>query len=505
MQGNYQKAATSPLIESFSIIGMYGYRDLTLSSPTAASVVIAPNGAGKTTLLNVLNSILTRRYAKLINLDFHQIIVKFHGRPEIRVDKAAFDRLNSAAEEFARKPAKSQGVDPVDFAHFALDLWPVLDEDDFVNTPIASEIYRNFGYSRPKFRRFMNEAMTSITRLIPSISALDDAVAELFEDYQIVYLPTYRRLELTLKRDENLPRRRQKPRLQFAEDSIHSGEINFGLTDIREQLESLNNQITRQSNTGYRDLTARIINDMIANKLDHWNAQDGRVPAREDLEIFFGRLTDSKTFGPFSQIATPNIEQIYGENIDDTSRSSVFLSYFLDQLTDVVNKTKDIERSVNDFIATCNKYLSGSATEQEMQHEWAEVRRLSSSAESKLLKLNRSDLSVTVLSLISNRLIALNSLSSGEKQMVSLFAKMYLYPGKKIVLIDEPELSLSLDWQLSLLPDILDAPDCRQLIAITHSPFVFDNSLENFAYPLTIAFDPSKFGDDENFIDEVDF
>ena len=69
--------------------------------------------------------------------------------------------------------------------------------------------------------------------------------------------------------------------------------------------------------------------------------------------------------------------------------------------------------------------------------------------------------------------------------MISLFAKLFLYPKDKIVLIDEPELSLSLEWQRHILVDVVNARQCRQIVAITHSPFVFDNSLEPFARSLT--------------------
>ncbi|KVD26004.1 hypothetical protein WI82_16180 [Burkholderia ubonensis] len=78
--------------------------------------------------------------------------------------------------------------------------------------------------------------------------------------------------------------------------------------------------------------------------------------------------------------------------------------------------------------------------------------------------------------------------------MISLFARLYLYPGKKIVLIDEPELSLSLDWQRQILPDILKAPLCQQAIAITHSPFIFDNELEPFAGSLKFRVNPKGRG-----------
>src|SRR5690606_16383917 len=104
-------------------------------------------------------------------------------------------------------------------------------------------------------------------------------------------------------------------------------------------------------------------------------------------------------------------------------------------------------------------------------------------------------LSVSVRSVLSGVKVPLDSLSSGEKQMVSLFAKMFLYPKQKIVLIDEPELSLSLDWQTQILPDILASPTCHQLIAITHSPFVFENALEPFARAIDLKISEAESDD----------
>jgi predicted ATP-dependent endonuclease of OLD family len=76
--------------------------------------------------------------------------------------------------------------------------------------------------------------------------------------------------------------------------------------------------------------------------------------------------------------------------------------------------------------------------------------------------------------------------------MISLFAKLFLYDGKKIVLIDEPELSLSIDWQRDILVDVLSAESCDQAIAITHSPFIFDNSLEPYARSLELSVNLDK-------------
>lgn len=76
-------------------------------------------------------------------------------------------------------------------------------------------------------------------------------------------------------------------------------------------------------------------------------------------------------------------------------------------------------------------------------------------------------------------IIQLTQLSSGEKQIVSLFSKLYLESDEKsIVIIDEPELSLSLQWQKMLLPDIMRTENCDLLLTVTHSPFIFENEFD---------------------------
>jgi predicted ATPase len=76
-------------------------------------------------------------------------------------------------------------------------------------------------------------------------------------------------------------------------------------------------------------------------------------------------------------------------------------------------------------------------------------------------------------------------LSSGEKQIVSLFTHVYIGDGPGlIILIDEPELSLSVPWQKQLLPDIRRSDRCRFLAAVTHSPFIFDNEIKRNATDL---------------------
>ena len=54
--------------------------------------------------------------------------------------------------------------------------------------------------------------------------------------------------------------------------------------------------------------------------------------------------------------------------------------------------------------------------------------------------------------------IKLRNLSSGEKQLISTFSKIFLEDEKDlIILFDEPEISLSVPWQEEFIYDISQA------------------------------------------------
>jgi predicted ATP-dependent endonuclease of OLD family len=44
--------------------------------------------------------------------------------------------------------------------------------------------------------------------------------------------------------------------------------------------------------------------------------------------------------------------------------------------------------------------------------------------------------------------------------------------GQKVVLIDEPEISLHIDWQSLLIPEMVAQLQNRQIITCTHSPMI---------------------------------
>jgi predicted ATPase len=69
---------------------------------------------------------------------------------------------------------------------------------------------------------------------------------------------------------------------------------------------------------------------------------------------------------------------------------------------------------------------------------------------------------------------AVNSdlLSAGEQQMLSFIAYNALYQDS-VIIIDEPELSLHVDWQRQLFAILLGQKASNQFVVATHSPFIY--------------------------------
>lgn len=73
---------------------------------------------------------------------------------------------------------------------------------------------------------------------------------------------------------------------------------------------------------------------------------------------------------------------------------------------------------------------------------------------------------------VAKEAISSDKLSAGEKQMLS-FLCYNAFSEDTVILIDEPELSLHVDWQRLLLPILLQQKTGNQFFVATHSPFIY--------------------------------
>ncbi len=146
------------------------------------------------------------------------------------------------------------------------------------------------------------------------------------------------------------------------------------------------------------------------------------------------------------------------EGVKDASQRDVHLKMIGHYFTKLMVFHRDLEAmesKITNFCDACNAYM----VDKIFKYDKSNFR----------FAIVRQDADGT-----EHRAIKLRSLSSGEKQIVSLFCHLYL-SGKAnyFVLIDEPELSLSVTWQRKFLLDIRDGAFCSGLVATTHSPFIY--------------------------------
>ena len=275
--------------------------------------------------------------------------------------------------------------------------------------------------------------------------------------YTVLFYPTYRRVEVDYQR--LFPQEERRRLMRFEEDrNIEQQDmsIRFGMRDVARRIETITDIIRKSSLEGFTNVSGDVIHQM----LDMNSGTKHELDCTEDelrivLDRTGHRLNESDKVVILSQF----------KNQDQTLLENDFLLFYLQQLLMIYRSQEKYDSAINKYCEVCNKYLND--------------KKFFYDASNVSLAIYRCVDGKPVIS--SDHVVKLNQLSSGEKQIVSIFSQIYLELDKKyIVLFDEPELSLSIYWQENLLPDILSSGNCMFLMAVTHSPFIFGNTLQNF-------------------------
>jgi len=195
-----------------------------------------------------------------------------------------------------------------------------------------------------------------------------------------------------------------------------------------------------------------------------------REPVYHELEIGLNKLSKNFSVHQHQFMTSISTEDI--------------VNYITRQYTDISEKTHQLQKELTEFIKKCT---SSSAQERddilsEIQNKVDEVTQKTDKILlpfTKLSKLVANIFQYQGIKLTDNLTLgetthALSSekLSSGEKQMLSFLCYNAFYD-KGIIFIDEPELSLHVDWQRILFETLMEQGTQNQLIVATHSPFIY--------------------------------
>lgn len=378
---------------------------------------------------------------------------------------------------------------------FIYHLQSTLTESDIINIKSILDKKTEKRNQINELRKFFNEKdILKSFRMPPSAILLDvcerllnsptpefnkiKAVIKENVQSKILYFPTYRRIEEEL---QNLGIMEQinahvnrhinyhpEYYLMSDDDEDEDEDINnndnsliqFGMDDVEKRIRNITGEISKSSVIGFSKLTGDMLIQLLRSYPDVHGIEKINI---EDITIILNRVGDNLAKDEKDRV----IELIKSNKIFETKNKQ--LIYFLQKLLDLYKSQALYDKAIKDFTTICNGYLNDKHYEYDESTVDLRIFRNDSTAKEE---------------------VSLSQLSSGEKQIVSLFSKIYLEPTDNfIVLFDEPELSLSIFWQKKLLPDILKSTRCDFLLAVTHSPFIFENDLVKHTIGLKEFFD----------------
>ena len=434
----------SSQLKSFAINGLFGFKDVAIPFDKGALILIAENGSGKTTILNTLYYSISCKFDKLSTVEFESVVLEFTSGASVEIKKSDlnswYDRdifdtwsvlTSSLPLEINRSQRESRKSSPSESARRMLEL---------IDT----------GRSPSKAWSSLVEewALTRGEKKIEQKSKIDTIRATIQENLNesVLYFPTYRRIEEDLK---NLGYEDES----FERLSRGEGEgklIQFGMNDVIDRFDEIKTTIKNSALNLFSKLTGEILTQFIEGIEITQEMRDSIQP--DTLNIVLSRVGENN----ISKSDRNKIEKLVSSGEINSDAQYSQLVYFLSKLVGLYEQQKEKDNSINQFATICNEYLT-----------------------KKRIVYDEANVEISIIQTRNKNPIDIKNLSSGEKQIISLFSRIYLESSEDFILLfDEPELSLSIEWQKLLLPHILKSGKCKLLLAATHSPFIFDNELD---------------------------
>ncbi len=463
MCNNMNNKMNTSNIKSFSVSGLFGTDDVHIPFDENIKILVGENGIGKTQVLNLFYYTLTRNFFRLGEFSFDKLVLGFDNIKPIEITKSNVDLLIT---EFDDYPIIQEFIAEVGYSQFEILRTRFLQNK--VNNRKRLELQFE---DNPKFRKY---PVRHIFRAFEQIEKIENMQNQLnlhqlnlftiilhdckqkiesaIASTEIMYFPTYRRVEEDLHN------------LGYNDDEILNQEntlIQFGMDDVQKRFNQIESTIDQLLKEGFSKITSEILSQLVKGFAQTDNSFLNKIN-ENDIEIILARVG--------KQLSETDKNEIRN-SVKNQSFENPSLSYILKKLVEIYEKQKELDDSVKKFRDVCNQYLIN-----------------------KKVFYDESAIKIFIKSDKTDSEIALSKLSSGEKQIISIFSKIYLSESGKrfIVLFDEPELSLSMIWQQKLLPDIINSGKCELLLAVTHSPFIFDNELDKYAIGLDQYIQPSE-------------
>lgn len=444
-----ERNAMKSKLKLFEINNLFNQFNVRLPLDEKVNIFLGENGMGKTTILNCLYYVLSGNIEKLNNIIFDAISLTFIDGEKISINH---NDISSYVEDYIydnspyrRRSVRFESL----FSIKELENINKLIEEGSNEDELKKYYFKVsdiFGMPPTIARRELERYILQRYRKNNTTKADFNNVIEFKKkveekiDEEILYFPTYRRIEEDMS---NLG-------IDIEKDRVKSRLIQFGMTDVEKNIETLLQTIKSVAITGFAKMTGVLLKQYLNGELSDF---ENYKIEQNKLIIALARIGD--------QIEERDKQRIIElvDNSDIYNRKNRYLLNLIKNLIDSYERQNMYDERVKIFCSICNNYLNG-----------------------KKYIYDETNVELGIYKDKAKKPIGIQNLSSGEKQIISVFSKLYIENIEKcIILFDEPELSLSIKWQNMFLPDVVNSGKCSTLIAVTHSPFIFDNEFDDLA------------------------
>lgn len=445
--------STLPNFSRFKVEGLRAGIDVDVLIKDNTLIMVGENGSGKTTLLRILFYFLSGRWPRLAQFKFSKITATINGQDYVIGHKdleSAQPRLDE--RRLAQLPPGQRRR--------------VMEMIDLGRLEEAEAMMNRYGtqYGFPSWKQ-QELAIGKEDRSAQMLVNLQEKLASIMEA-QILYLPTYRRIERELSSiiqgvDPDDVRRTPHIARQQEDANDYVELVEFGMNDVKRAIGSTLEDIRNFQLQGTTRLSLSYLGDVVSQR--YLSTDSGIIAntSEETIEAVLNRIDDTILSGYHKSRLREIIVSSQSAAAVPSEHEQIIYHYFA-KLVTFQGELQAKESNIKLFCDLCSEYIK----DKEFVYESGRP-------------------SFHIVSKTQDGDIELSELSSGEKQIVSLFSHLYL-SGKTrfLILIDEPELSLSVPWQRRFLIDIVEASFCVGMVAVTHSPFIYDNKLRKYAHAL---------------------
>jgi predicted ATP-dependent endonuclease of OLD family len=442
-------------IDSFEAVGVHDYLKFNIDFYSELTFLIGINGSGKTSALKLILGLTSPSYHYLnqINYDFCQVVCSSEsGQKDIVLRAEQDKKSNTFTIKFSHKneTITSEPIirflrndDNFDVEEFSIteqrhrelfDNLEIIKKIREITTPKFLGLDRRIYEGRSIDMRFRNRRMQMHTRQRRSFEGYPEppAIDASLEEVQALVFDYFRKIAQRQPQiSEEFKRKIFKQSFSFIAD-YNLDPIPSSLEQLQERREKV---ITAVTNLGIDYLNWDVkyffgqIEEIVKQNIDYQGKE--KDEKKEALDEAYFKILRT-WFNNGSQL----------RRIDEIINYS---QQYQEQITLLRSPIKRLEDIVSNFLKEGNKAL-----------------KITPDGEIKVLLKNGKYANVY-------------ELSSGEKQIIIMIAHLIFEEDQRpsgIFIIDEPELSLHIAWQLIFVDSIIEASPKTQFILATHSPSI---------------------------------